>query len=66
VGDGGNDELRGAAEVGMEAYQAAWFLDRRPAPLPPSALASSAARYPRLGTVADMHALVMARYYGVP
>ncbi len=65
VGDGGNDELDGAAAVGMEAYQATWFLARRQATLPGRALSCQDARYPRLGTVADLHALVMARY-GVP
>jgi HAD superfamily hydrolase (TIGR01509 family) len=28
VGDGGSDELRGASEVGMRAYQAGWFRTR--------------------------------------
>lgn len=28
VGDGGGDELRGAAEVGMRVYQAGWYVTR--------------------------------------
>lgn len=31
VGDGGSDELRGAAAIGMRPYCARWFLDRWPA-----------------------------------
>lgn len=31
VGDGGNEELRGAEEAGMNPYCARWFLDRWPA-----------------------------------
>jgi putative hydrolase of the HAD superfamily len=30
VGDGGDDELAGASEAGLEAYWASWFLDRWP------------------------------------
>ncbi|MBO0883442.1 MAG: HAD-IA family hydrolase, partial [Mycobacterium sp.] len=30
VGDGGSDELAGAAAVGMSAYRALWFLKRWP------------------------------------
>ena len=30
VGDGGSDELAGAARVGMRPYRARWFLDRWP------------------------------------
>jgi putative hydrolase of the HAD superfamily len=28
VGDGGSDELRGAADVGMRTYQAGWYVTR--------------------------------------
>lgn len=28
VGDGGSDELRGAADVGMRAYAAGWFVEK--------------------------------------
>ena len=31
VGDGGSDELNGAAQAGLTAYWATWFLDRWPA-----------------------------------
>lgn len=31
VGDGGSDELAGAARVGMRPYRARWFVDRWPA-----------------------------------
>ena len=31
IGDGGADELRGAAAFGLEAHRATWFLDRWPA-----------------------------------
>jgi putative hydrolase of the HAD superfamily len=30
IGDGGSDELAGAARAGMRSYQAYWFLIRRP------------------------------------
>jgi len=61
VGDGGSDELHGAAAVGLDAYQATWFLDRWPAARQAEPLFALAAGYPRVGTVAELQALVMAR-----
>lgn len=54
VGDGDNDELAGAAQVGMRPYWATWFLDR----WPPQARAGSgvgrSAGYQRLRAPADL------------
>jgi hypothetical protein len=61
VGDGGSDELDGAAGVGMAAYQATWFLDRWPAWRRAGPIYERASGYPRLRTLADLRALVAAQ-----
>ena len=48
VGDGGSDEIRGAARLGMSPYCAAWFLRRHTHLLGPDVLRVRAAGYPVL------------------
>jgi putative hydrolase of the HAD superfamily len=62
VGDGGSDELEGAAGVGMAAYQATWFLDQWPAWRRAGRAYERASLYPRLRTPADLRALVAAQH----
>ena len=61
VGDGGSDELDGAAGVGMAAYQATWFLNRWPAWRRAGPIYERASAYPRLRAPADLRALVAAQ-----
>jgi HAD superfamily hydrolase (TIGR01509 family) len=44
VGDGGSNELSGAARTGMEAYWCTWFLDRWPEGIRPNPFAGDAWR----------------------
>ena len=59
VGDGGSDELAGAASAGMTAYQATWFLARWPT-WKIAGRSPAQARYPRLQTPSEVIAIVEA------
>lgn len=52
VGDGGSDELAGAASAGMTPYWATWFLRHWPAWKRPGAERARAAAYPEVRTPA--------------
>ena len=56
VGDGGSDELTGAAGVGMSPYWATWFIDRWPSWKRADRTQSKA--YPRLRSVEELIGLV--------
>lgn len=56
VGDGGSDELRGTAEVGMTPYWATWFIDRWPEWKRGDR--SGADRYPRLRAIDDVLSMI--------
>jgi putative hydrolase of the HAD superfamily len=53
VGDGGSDELDGAARAGMRPYRARWFLDRWPADRRPT----TGPDFPELGCPAEVLSL---------
>ena len=53
VGDGGDDELSGAAAAGLTPYWASWFIDRWPAWRRNQPVYQRAASYPRLRTVGE-------------
>lgn len=58
VGDGGSDELVGAADVGMRPYWASWFIDRWPEWRRSEAVYKRASAYPRLRTLDELVAVV--------
>ena len=58
VGDGGSDELRGAAAVGLAPHWASWFLDAWPASKRSAELREAAAQFPRFKTTAEFVATV--------
>ena len=53
IGDGGADELEGAARTGMRPYWATWFLDCWPPHLGRHDFVAGARRYPRLREPAE-------------
>lgn len=61
VGDGGGDELAGAAQVGMMPYCATWFLERWPDWKRSGEDREGAALYPKLYTPAELVAVVAAK-----
>jgi putative hydrolase of the HAD superfamily len=70
VGDGGSDELRGAAEAGLEPLWCTWFLDRWPEGIRPNGFAGDewrqhpsrcAAPFPRLRELDDLPRALAAR-----
>lgn len=60
VGDGGSNELAGAAQVGLTPYWATWFLDRWPASKRARAGRELAAQYPALSSINEVVAIVEA------
>lgn len=52
IGDGGSDELAGAAAIGMTPYWATWFIDRWPAWKQEDR--HQARKYPRLRSMAEL------------
>lgn len=58
VGDGGSDELAGAARAGMTPFHATWFLDRWPAWKRTAFTCEAAACYPTLHSPAEFVAVV--------
>lgn len=54
IGDGGSDELAGAANVGMQSYWATWFLDRWPAGVRQVDVEPASKNFPRLRTFGDL------------
>ncbi len=58
VGDGGFDELAGAAKVGMIPYWASWFIDRWPDWRRSQPVYDKARTYPRLKTPEELVAIV--------
>ena len=54
VGDGGSDELVGAARAGLTAYWAQWFFVQWPAEKRPASWRERAARFPALPTPEDL------------
>lgn len=58
IGDGGSDELAGAARAGLRPYWATWFLDRWPAWKRSEAQRLRSAPYPRLHTPNDLLKIV--------
>ena len=53
VGDGGHDELSGAAEAGLTPYWASWFIDRWPEWRRNETVYQHAVSYPRLREVGE-------------
>lgn len=62
IGDGGSDELVGAAEAGLTAYWATWFLDFWPAWKRSADARRRATHYPRLQAPHDVLGLVQPRW----
>ena len=60
VGDGGSNELAGAAQVGLTPYWATWFLDRWPASKRMRGGRELAAKYPALSSIEKMVGIVEA------
>jgi len=54
VGDGGSDELVGAAQAGLTAYWAQWYFVPWPAEKRPALWRERAARFPALATPEDL------------
>lgn len=54
IGDGGSNELRGAAEAGMKAFHATWFL--------PEEISSKIYGYPKLKTPSNLLIMELARH----
>jgi FMN phosphatase YigB (HAD superfamily) len=54
VGDGGSDELVGAARAGLTAYWAQWYFMPWPAEKRPASWRERAARFPALSTPEDL------------
>ena len=54
VGDGGSDELAGAANAGLRPYWASWFIDRWPEWRQARDVYERAREWPRLKTPAEV------------
>ena len=54
VGDGGSDELSGAAEAGLRPYWASWFIDRWPEWRQSQDVYTRAQKWPRLKSPAEV------------
>lgn len=63
VGDGGSDELTGAARAGLIPFQATWFLDRWPAWRRTAPVYEAAADYPELRAPDEVVAVVAAPFH---
>jgi len=58
VGDGDNDELAGAEEVGMHSFWATWFLDQWPPGTRLGSYHERSARYPRIRHPSELALIV--------
>lgn len=58
VGDGGSDELNGAATAGLTPLWATWFLDQWPVGKGNAKLSEAASRFPRLRTPLEILSFV--------
>lgn len=60
IGDGGSDELHGAAKAGLRPYWASWFIDRWPESRQAQDVYKRAREWPRLKSPGDVVELLAA------